>query len=180
MVEQKIIVPIESSAASTVVPAGETVFYSATVLLRNMKMQIAAAVVGGIAGAAMRGATTYKTHMLLTEQNVIWDTKKSGPIIVPWSDVDMFMKFSMQIRPPNMARLTLVYDKKNSSEDKKSYKARCKTFMYDMMPLVISSLKSLIENAASSGLDEKDIKKRQKKLEWFEKLYAKLEKKMKK
>ena len=180
MVEQTIIVPIESSLASTAVPPGENIIYSATVLLKNMKARIAAAVVGGIAGNIMRGVTTYRTHMLLTERNIIWNTKKSGPIIVPWSDVDAFSKKMMQIRPPNMSRLTLVHDKKNSTEDKKAYKARANRFAYDMIPLVISSLKSLIENGPASGLDGKDIKKRQKKLEWFEKQYAKLESKMKK
>lgn len=180
MVEQSIIVPLDYSPAGTAVPEGQTPFYSAIVLLKNMKMQIAANVVGGIAGAAMRGATTYKTHMILTEQSIIWDTKKSGPQVVPWSEVDLLAKNMMQIHPPLMARLTLVYDKKHSSEDKKAFKARAKRFAYDMMPLVIASMKNLIENASASGLSEKEIKKKQKKLEFFEKYYAKIEKKMKK
>jgi hypothetical protein len=166
--EPKIVVPVNFSPAGEAIPAGQTPIYSCIAQYRIPKMAD-----GGIAGAAM----SYKLHVVMTDKGFIWNHKKNGPQYVQWETVKDIMRFEITMK--DLSRLILVYDK-TSNEDKKAFKARLKSFAYDVLPFAIQCTKNALQNPGAANYSDKDAKNASKRIVKWEKLYAKLEKKMKK
>jgi hypothetical protein len=167
-----IVVPIEYSPAGASVPPGQQVIYSTIAKVKSM--------VGGIAGAVMQvdqhaAWAPYKTHLILTDQGVIYDGQNFGVRYFPFNEVYLVKRDQLSV---SWARFRLVHDKKNTPEDKNAFKERVNRFAYDVLPFIIANLRTTIESGASTSDSEREIKKLQRKLLKFEKEFDRISKKM--
>nr|MDO8083227.1 hypothetical protein [Candidatus Sigynarchaeum springense] len=167
-----IVVPVDYSPAGTSIPPGQQVVYSTIGKVKSY--------VGGIVGAVMQvdqhaAWAPYKTHLIITDQAVIYDGQNFGVKTFPLSDVYLIKQDKLYV---SWARFRLVYDKVHTTEEKNAFKVRVKRFAYEVLPFIIANLKNLIESSLAAAISEREVKKLQRKLLKFEKDYDKLAKKM--
>ncbi|MFX0099707.1 MAG: hypothetical protein ACFFCS_09000 [Candidatus Hodarchaeota archaeon] len=174
---ENIFVPIDYSDAVNHVPAGEQIIYSTMVEYVQQR-------VNDIATAASR----YVTHMLITENGMVYNkikSKKKPPEYryIPWTDIYStgqrmgwgYISTGMSIQPG--AEIFYLRQDKNF-EDKKTFKERSKKFPLVSLPLIIQSKKDLLQSPAAAGLKPSKINKIEKQILKLEKQYDKAAKKL--